>query len=695
MITQEKIWKSRVTLQAILDTATSVIYVKNTEGYYLFANRQFEALFHIKSDKIIGKTDYDIFTKEMADTFQANDRKVLKSGAPLEIEEVLPYGDELRTYLSIKFPVYDELGILYAVCGISTDITTRKRAEEMMRETHEELERRVAERTTELAKTNEELKRQIAERELAEQALQQNLKRLLLIEELRKAHIVERKQIELRMREQADLLDKTQDAIIVRDLEDHILFWNSSAERIYGWTVAEATGKQANELLSTRPAEILAEIQETVLTTGNWSGELHQTTKEGREVVVESRWSLVCDDEGRPKAKLIINTDITEKKLLQEQFLRAQRMESIGTLASGIAHDLNNVFTPLLMGLQLIGSQLPDERNQRIVKTLQESAQRGADMVKQMLWFARGVSGQRILLRPRNLIAELEKMLNQTFPKSIKIEITAPQDLWNISGDATQLYQVLLNICVNARDALVAGGTLTVKAENIFIDEHYARMNLGAQVGQFVVITVADTGVGMSSEVLDRIFEPFFTTKEIGRGTGLGLSTTLAIVKSHGGFINVYSEPDKGTRFKIYLPAAEMAQQQQLCEQRRDSLRGQGELILVVDDEASICEITRVTLEAYGYQIIIASDGAEALALYANNRDNIKLVLMDMMMPNLDGPATIGIMRKIDPGLKIVSTSGLATNSKIAEAASVQAFLVKPYTAEVLLETVAAALRSI
>ncbi|HSF22671.1 MAG TPA: ATP-binding protein, partial [Blastocatellia bacterium] len=279
---------------------------------------------------------------------------------------------------------------------------------------------------------------------------------------------------------------------------------------------------------------------------------------------------------------------------------------------------------------------------------------------------------------------------------SIEVECFVPADVWPIAGDPTQIHQVLMNLCVNARDAMPHGGVLSVKAENISIDESYSRMILDATPGQFVLITVTDTGTGIPTEIISRVFEPFFTTKDHGKGTGLGLSTVLAIVKSHGGFVNVYSEPGRGTQFRVYFPAAESSLTTQTREERPNVPYGRGELVLVVDDEAAIREITRTTLENFGYTALTASDGTEAVALYAQNRDSIGVVLTDMMMPYLDGTATIRALQKINPTVKVIASSGLADDGKATEAADlgVKTFLSKPYTAEDLLNAIAEVLAS-
>ncbi len=504
--------------------------------------------------------------------------------------------------------------------------------------------------------------------------------------------ITETKQAEQKIREQAALLDIATDAIFVRDMAHNILFWNKGAERLYGWQATEALGKNAIALLN-KPGETLppfTAIEATLVNTGKWQGELQQVTKNGKNITVESRWSLVLDEASHPKSILTVSTDITEKKQLEQQFLRAQRLESLGTLASGIAHDFNNILTPILAVAQLLPLKLPniDDNSQQLLKMLESSAKRGADLVQQILSFTRGgAEGSRTIVQVRHLIADVVQVARRTFPKSIETQMDIAPDLWTLLADATQIHQVLMNLIVNARDAMLDGGNLTISAENLWIDENYARMYVDAEVGSYIAITISDTGVGISPEIIDRIFDPFFTTKEVGKGTGLGLSTVMGIVKSHGGFVNVYSEVEKGSRFKIFLPSRQVAESPP--DGNGELLNGNNELILVVDDEVAICEIAKTTLETHNYQVLTASDGIEALALYAQHKKKISAVLIDMMMPGMDGSTTILTLQRMNPDVQILAISGLMLNWTNAQKISlgIQKFLPKPFTAEALLSS--------
>jgi PAS domain S-box-containing protein len=502
--------------------------------------------------------------------------------------------------------------------------------------------------------------------------------------------ISDRKAGEQKIQEQAALLNIATDAIVVRDLDSRIQFWNKGAESIYGWSAGEVSGLFTTELFyaDTLLAEKAkaAEAFTTVISQGSWQGELHKINKAGQKVVVESRWTLVRNESGQPRSILSVDTDVTEKKQLEHQFLRAQRLESLGTLASGIAHDLNNVLTPIMGAAQLLPHTLPnlDGRNQRLLNMLVESSKRGSSLVKQILTFARGVDGQRTVIQARHILAEIISVARQTFPRSIDIRLSLDsEDLWLVNVDATQIHQVLMNLFVNARDAMPNGGEIVATAENIVIDAAYAKLHLQPPVGSYIKITVTDIGVGMTSEVIDDIFNPFFTTKEMG--TGLGLSTVLGIVKAHGGAIEVESEVGKGSCFTVFLPAID-SKESETQTPVEDLYDGRKRLVLVVDDEAAVREITKESLESYNYQVLLASDGVEAIAVYAKNHEKIAVVLVDMMMPNLDTSSTIRALRRIEPQVKIVAMSGLATNQEVIKATGVKAFLTKPFTTGEMLQ---------
>jgi two-component system cell cycle sensor histidine kinase/response regulator CckA len=527
--------------------------------------------------------------------------------------------------------------------------------------------------------------------------LKSSLKRLptaLLSSVQRKRAERDRASAEERIREQAMFLNKAQDAILAMELDGRITFWNVSAERLYGWNGEQVVGKENATTICRPDIGAFQQALKETLAREEWHGELRQANREGRELLVDSRWSLIRDHANHPKSVLMINSDVTEQKKLEAHFLRAQRLESIGTLAGGIAHDLNNVLTPILVSLKLL-KELKGDTPIEVLDTLETSAHRGASIVQQVLSFARGVEGEKSILQVKHPLNEVLKISKDVFPRSVEIHSNIGRDLWAVHGDPTQLYQVLMNLVVNARDAMPHGGRLQVEAKNAEIDENYASMQPDAKPGRYVVISVADTGIGIPAGLLGKIFEPFFTTKEVGKGTGLGLSTSLGIVRAHGGFLTVYSEQGKGTCFKVYLPAAEGPRTRDRGLKSAKPPQGRGEIVMVVDDEAAIREIVKVTLENNGYTVITADDGTEAVATLAGEKRCISAVLVDLMMPFMDGIATIRAMQRLGPQLKFLAISGLMDQARISQLSELSdvKFLAKPFTTEQILSILESVLR--
>jgi PAS domain S-box-containing protein len=496
-----------------------------------------------------------------------------------------------------------------------------------------------------------------------------------------------------RLRLLASALNAAADPVFIADREGHLLWVNRAFTTVKGFSEDEALGKTMGQLVKSgrHDKAFYKEMWESILSGKTWSEEMINQRKDGSLVHELVSITPVLGSGGEVGHFIAIERDITEDKLREQQFLRAQRLESIGTLAGGIAHDLNNVLSPIVMGVSLIRQIDESGKLHPIIDEIQRSAERGRDLVQQVLSFARGVEGHREPISMILIIREIRTIVRNSFPKNILFTGEAPEDLWTVVADPTQIHQVLLNLCVNARDAMPAGGQLTVSAENLEIDAQFAAMFTEAKPGPYVVIEVADSGCGMAPQTIERVFEPFFTTKPLGKGTGLGLSTVAGIVRSHKGFANVYSEVGRGTRFKVYLPAVTEA------PASPDEIvfdlsppRGRGECILVVDDEASILAMTKQTLEAFGYTVFTAENGTAAMAVFATEREFIDLVLTDMMMPEMDGVALIRALKRIDPGVRIVAASGLRTDGHVGKAADsgVEDFLPKPYSGDTMLRLI-------
>ncbi len=502
--------------------------------------------------------------------------------------------------------------------------------------------------------------------------------------------ISDRQKTQQKIAEQAVLLDITTDAILVLDLNNQILYWNKGAEHLYGWKAAETQGKNAHQLFGQKTPPQPKVIQKILMETGFWQGEIFKFTKDGQKVLVISRLILIYDSQNLPKSIMSVDTDITLTKELENQLLRSQRLESLGTLANGIAHDLNNILTPIMTIAQLLPMKHKylDESSQQMLKMLETNAKRGADLVHQISSFTCGSENKRTLVQISHLIQDIKNIAQTTFSKSIEVSTNIATDIENVMGDTTQLHQVLLNLVINSRDAMPNGGKLHISASNLFIDETYAKTRIDAKVGLYILITVSDTGFGIHPEIMKRIFDPFFTTKEIGKGTGLGLSIVMGITKNHGGFVEVFSQVGIGSQFHIYLPSYTSLFTQVVNEVKLGT--SQGELILVIDDELIITQITTTTLEMYNYKVLTAQNGIEAIALYNQHQEDIKLVLMDMMMPVMVGETAIRALQIINPQVKIIAMSGLATAEALTQITDngIQGFLSKPFTAHELLKSV-------
>ena len=504
--------------------------------------------------------------------------------------------------------------------------------------------------------------------------------------------VTERETGRTRMREQTAILSLIREAIHIRDLQDRILTWNEGAQKLYGWESTQAIGSIGAALMKSSSSLSESRILAELLTHGAWIGEREVKTMDGEDRIVESRRSLIVDNKGVPSSQLVIDIDITEERRREQLERRSQRLESIGTLTSGIAHDLNNVLTPITMGARLLRNHITSENGIGLVNTIAASADRGAAMIQQLLSFAGGTAGPRRLVDLKVLIDETCGILRHTLAQTIRVQSEVSPELWVILADATELSQVLMNLSINARDAMIRGGTLTIDATNVTIGED--SNSLGLSRGNYVRVTVTDTGTGIPADEIEKIFDPFFTTKDQGKGTGLGLATCMGIVQSHGGNISVYSEPGIGTKFALYLPAQNGNADHVDQSASPDSFVGDGELILLVDDEESILHVAKETLEVHGYRTLSAVGGEAAIAVFGQHFKAIDAVVVDMMMPKPDGIETIKSLRSICATIPIIASSGLRRPEQgKGSIPGSDGFLLKPYTDEQLLRAIRDVLR--
>ena len=492
----------------------------------------------------------------------------------------------------------------------------------------------------------------------------------------------------IRQREYTAILKQITDAVLVCELDGSVRSCNESAEKLFGKPESELAGMHARDLLSVDAGRWEGERGE-LLKHGHVSSQVAWISPTGREYVVEQRRSLIRDEDGQPVGKLLFLIDVTDRVRQEAKERRTQRLESIGTLAGGIAHDLNNVLTPILMSAKLLrrGSKTPE----RLIDNIVTSADRGGKMIKKLLAFAGGDDGHRTQVDLGEILSELEEILSHTLQQTIDLQINVPDKLRKVDADSTELSQVIMNLAINARDAMPGGGRIEIAVEDFNVDQTRADHSDNLSTGPHVLLTVADDGEGIPKENVDRIFDPFFTTKAQGKGTGLGLATTLGIIRAYDGDITVYSEPGVGTNFSIYLPSSKLSAEIAEAEDKEidETPIGDGETILIVDDEPMILETARETLESNQYVVLTAKSGTEAAAIYQHRGEQIDAVLLDMMMPGMNGLDTKDVIRSLNGAARIIASSGLKRpGQEGGRLQDVNGFLAKPYTDQQLLRLI-------
>jgi PAS domain S-box-containing protein len=493
------------------------------------------------------------------------------------------------------------------------------------------------------------------------------------------------------------LVSAAADAIVSADLDGRIVGWNPAAESIFGYTQQEALGQSLSLLMPEGQWDRHWLALEQMQASGQpaLAGKRVETTgrhKDGHEFALElaaAPWT--CQGQTYVTA---IARDLTERRQAEAQALRAHRLEALGTLAGGMAHNLNNILTPILLGAELLQAKAQDEQDRQLLDTIIASTQRAAGVVRQVLTYARGTRGERVALAPRQLLQQVASSARAAFPHDIRIQTMIAPDSWPLTGDPAQLRELFLNLCANARDAMPTGGSLTLTAANLLLSQPLCLPDAQLPPGRYVLCQVSDEGKGIPPEILGRIFEPFFTTKGVGQGSGLGLSAVEGIVRSHGGAIQVQSQVNCGATFQVYLPAAAEPQTAPQPTRAPAAPAGQGDLILLVEDEAHLRASAKLALETHGFRVITADNGASGLAEYFKHRAAVKAVITDTMMPGMNGVALVKELRRADRFLPIVSASSHADAEKTAElrALSVNQLLAKPYTAQSLLGALGAAL---
>jgi PAS domain S-box-containing protein len=631
-----------------VDSLPAAVFRKDAAGRYEFVNYLMCENEGRPEESFLGRTAHEVAAERLTDgapanhswrdtiaqTFGSTDHHsvIMRTGRTIELDEEWVGTDGRRRYFhAVKTPVRGADGAIIGSQGVLFEITARKQAEAALSESEERFR---------------------------------------------------------------SLIENATDLIAVVDATGRIEFQSPSAQRLLGYSPGEVLGHLVTDFIHPEDFRIAGEgIARALAQAAPKTVEYRIRHRDGRWRVFQSIGRLMPQHGGR-KLVVVNSRDVTETRELEAQFLRAQRLEAIGTLSSGIAHDLNNILAPMLMATGLLRGDMKDPRSRELIAMIETGAQRGASIIRQLLTFSRGIEGERVSVQWRHLIKEMAEIARETFPRNIAIAERVSRDLRSVSADATQLHQVLMNLCVNARDAMPDGGKLLLQAENVELTSANLPPHPAAKVGAYVQVAVSDSGTGIPPEIIEKIFDPFFTTKGFGKGTGLGLSTVLGIVKSHGGFITVKSATGEGTTFMVYLPAEPGGAATLEPPSERYPRRGQRELILLVDDEESIRLATTSAVEQGNYLVLSAPSGEVALALFRERRADIRLVVTDLMMRGMGGQALVAALRALSPDLPIIAATGLEPGEKRAElrALGVQEILMKPYDARQLLDAIGTAL---
>jgi len=498
-----------------------------------------------------------------------------------------------------------------------------------------------------------------------------------------------------KLREQANLLDAANDAIIVRSLDNRILYWNKAAERQYGWSADEVLGRNVMDVLYSVSRLSFEEALAILLEHGDFSGRITHSRRNGTKAVVQSHWILVRDEEGSPKSILAIHTDLTDRLDLEEKLFQAQKLEALGQLTGGIAHDFNNLLTVIIGNAEILEEELGVSSDfHELAKMIRKSGQRGAELINRLLAFARRQMLEAEVFKPCEIIANLRDLMRRTIGEHIQMRIDLDPEPWAVSTDPAQFEAALLNLCINARDAMPDGGELAITVRNVYLDQERAQGSLQAKPGNYVLVAVSDTGHGMPHEVLARAFEPFFTTKGTGKRSGLGLSMVYGFVMQSRGHIDIDSKVGNGTVVNLYLPQASASGVPSTALNAEVQPNKGTETILLVEDDDMVRAHAMNVLKGLGYQVIAARNGKEALALLREGTE-CDLLFTDVVMPGgVNGVQLAHDARRLRAGLPVVFTSGHTAeiNMNLDNTEPGFFLLHKPYRRDVLASKIRAAL---
>jgi two-component system, cell cycle sensor histidine kinase and response regulator CckA len=602
LYSSQELQKNLSLLQGITEGTTDAVFVKDLQGRYLMMNSAGARFLGRSIEEVVGKDDSELFTPENGREIMARDRTVIQAGETRTYEEVGISEGVTRTFLSTKGPYRDATGRVVGLLGIARDITDRKRAEEEIHKSQQRL----------------------------------------------RIHA-----------------EHTPLAVIEWDPQFRVAAWNAAAERIFGFSREEATGQHASFMVPPAFREHVQQVwQELIQQKGGTRSTNDNTTKDGRTISCEWYNTPLVDEAGRVLGVASLVQDVTERVALEEKLRQSQKMEAIGRLAGGVAHDFNNMLTIIMGYGQILADGLPPTgRLTDATAQIRSTADRAAGITRQLLAFSRKQVLSPRLIDLNNIMLNLDSMLRRLIGEDIEVLTVPGSNLGTVKADPGQIEQVLMNLALNARDAMPQGGKLTLETENMNLDDTYAREHAPLQPGRFVMLAVSDTGTGMSPDTQAHIFEPFFTTKEVGKGTGLGLSTVYGIVKQSGGYIWVYSEPNQGTTFKIYLPRVDQPAESVRSEKQPAGVQRGTETILLVEDDAALRQLTTSVLEERGYKVLPAADTQEGLALCRANRNDLHLLVTDVIMPGMNGRQFADQVKLISPRTKVLYVSGYTNNA--------------------------------
>jgi PAS domain S-box-containing protein len=602
ILSARELQRNLTLLQGITEGTTDSIFVKDLQGRYLMINSSGASLLGRTVEEVIGKNDAELFTPETGREIMAGDRKVVASGKTQTYEEIGVSGAMARTYLSTKGPYRDSNGEVIGLLGICRDITDRKLAEEEIRQSQQKL----------------------------------------------RIHF-----------------EHTPLAVVEWDTQLRITEWSPSAERVFGYSREEALGRDASFLVPPALREHVDRMGQEILSQrGGTRSANDNITKDGRTISCEWYNTPLVDESGHMLGVASLVQDVTERVGLEERLRQSQKMEAVGRLAGGVAHDFNNLLTVIMGYSQILTDGLPGaSRLLEATTQIRSAADRAAGITRQLLAFSR-----KQVLSPRvidlnDIMMNLDTMLRRLIGEDIQVLTVPGRDLGAVKADPGQIEQVIMNLALNARDAMPNGGKLTLETENMDLNDAYALEHSPLQPGRYVMLAVSDTGTGMSLETQAHIFEPFFTTKEVGKGTGLGLSMVYGIVKQSGGYIWVYSEPDQGTTFKIYLPRVDQSAEGFEAQRRPSGVQRGTETILLVEDDAQLRQLASSVLSHCGYKVLPAAGTEEGLALCRANHRDIHLLVTDVIMPGMNGRQLAEQVKRISPSTKVLYVSGYTSNA--------------------------------